>query len=79
MTTIVRVLGPFEAAETLVAALQAHCDHCRGALRSSAHRYWRMRFCSAVCMKAYQQRLSTHTQQKIFEIESYPSLWKAAS
>ena len=34
---------------------------------------------SAVCMKAYQQRLSAHTQQKIFEIERYPSSWKAAN
>jgi hypothetical protein len=39
------------------------CDHCRGKLRSPVHRYWRMRFCSAACMNAYQQRLSPDTQQ----------------
>lgn len=55
------------------------CDHYRGKLRFSVHRYWRMRFCSAACMNAYQQRLSTQTLQKIYEIDGYRSSWKAAS
>ena len=44
----------------------------------SVHRYWRMRFCSAACMNAYQQRLSPDTQQKIYEIDGYRPLRKAA-
>jgi hypothetical protein len=55
------------------------CDQCRGKLRFSVHRYWRMTFCSAACLKAYRQRLSTHTQQKIYEIDGDRSSWKAAS
>ncbi len=54
------------------------CDHCRGQLKSYVHHYWRMRFCSAACMNAYQQRLSTQTQRKIYEIDGRASL-KAAS
>ena len=54
------------------------CAHCRGKLRFGAHRYWHMRFCSAVCVNAYRQRLSPHTRQKIYEIDS-SDRWKAAS
>jgi hypothetical protein len=75
MTTVVRLRGLFGA----VNGGSLGCDHCRGRLKSSVHRYWRMRFCSAACMNAYQQRLSTHTQQKIYEIDGYRSSWKAAS
>jgi hypothetical protein len=30
-------------------------------------------------MNAYQQRLATHTQQKIHKIDRYRPSWKAAS
>jgi hypothetical protein len=33
------------------------CDHCCGSLGLIIHRYWRMRFCSANCLQAYQHRL----------------------
>jgi hypothetical protein len=45
-----------------------HCDHCRRPLGLMAHRYWRMRFCSAVCVQAYQHRLGDDTKQKIAQI-----------
>jgi len=71
MTTIVHLRGLLGAAENINAASSSLCcDHCRRKLRFREHRYWRMRFCSAACMNAYQQRLSTHTQQKISEIDS---------
>jgi hypothetical protein len=41
------------------------CDHCRGNLGLIIHRYWRMRFCSAACRQAYQQRLHGETKAKI--------------
>jgi hypothetical protein len=41
------------------------CDHCRGRLGLIVHRYWRMRFCSAACAQAYQQRLHGETRAKI--------------
>jgi hypothetical protein len=52
-----------------VVSISPCCDHCRGKLRFGVHRYWHMRFCSAACMNAYQQRLSPDTQQKIYEID----------
>jgi hypothetical protein len=80
MKTIVAVRGFFSAAEKInEASSSLCCDHCRGKLKFGVHRYWRMRFCSAACMHAYQQRLSTHTHQKISEIDGYRPLWKAAS
>jgi hypothetical protein len=81
MTTIVRLRGLFGAAEEVNgdSSNSLCCDHCRGKLRFCVHRYWRMRFCSAACMNAYQQRLSPRTQQKIYEIDGYRPSWKAAS
>jgi hypothetical protein len=48
------------------------CDHCRGALGLMIHRYWRMRFCSADCAQAYQQRLQGKTKAKI-RLLNHPS------
>jgi hypothetical protein len=82
MTTIVRLRGLFGAAEKVngdSSSLSLCCDHCRGKLRFGVHRYWRMRFCSAACMNAFQKRLSQDTQQKIYEIDRYRPSWKAAS
>ena len=81
MTTIVRLRGLFGAAEKVNGASSSSvcCDHCRGKLRFRVHRYWRMRFCSAACLNAYQKRLSPDTQQKIYEIDRYRPSWKAAS
>ncbi len=77
MTTVVRPRGLFGVVIGGSSRLLS-CDHCRGKLKSSVHHYWRMRFCSAACMSAYQQRLSTQTQRKIYEIDGRAS-WKAAS
>ena len=41
------------------------CDHCRNALGSAALHYWRMRFCSSDCVRAYQLRLDGSTKVKI--------------
>jgi hypothetical protein len=81
MTTIVCLRGLFGAAEkaNVVASSSLCCDHCHEKLRFPVHRYWRMRFCSAACMNAYQKRLSPDTQQKIYEIDPYRPSWKAAS
>jgi hypothetical protein len=46
-----------------------HCDYCRGELRFGAQRYWRMRFCSNACKKAYQQRLDESTREKIGRLD----------
>ena len=43
----------------------ARCDHCRAEVGPGAHRYWRMQFCSAACMTAYQDRLGAETRLKI--------------
>jgi hypothetical protein len=45
------------------------CDHCRGSLGLIIHRYWRMRFCSAACKDAYQQRLNDVTKAKIRRLD----------
>ena len=37
--------------------MRIRCDHCCGSLGLIIHRYWRMRFCSANCLQAYQYRL----------------------
>jgi hypothetical protein len=79
MTTVVRLRGIFGAAEKDSSSTSLYCDHCRERLSFCVHRYWRMRFCSAACMNAYQQRLSTHTQKKIYEIDGYHPSWKTAS
>lgn len=41
------------------------CDYCRGKFGLIVHRYWRMRFCSAACAQAYEQRLHDETRAKI--------------
>jgi hypothetical protein len=41
------------------------CDYCRGKFGLIVHRYWHMRFCSAACTQAYQQRLHDETKAKI--------------
>jgi hypothetical protein len=81
MKAIVGLRGLLGAAEKVndVASSSLCCDHCRGKLRVHVHRYRHMRFCSAACMNAYQQRLSADTQQKIYEINDYRPSWKAAT
>jgi hypothetical protein len=73
MKAIMRVRGLLGAAKKIneIASSSLCCDHCREKLRFHVHRYWHMRFCSAACMNAYQQRLSADTQQKIYEINDY--------
>jgi uncharacterized protein YbaR (Trm112 family) len=78
MKNIVAVRGLFDAAGK-DALSSLCCDYCRGKLSFNSHRYWRMRFCSAACTKAYQQRLFPHTRQKIHEIDRYLPSWKEAS
>jgi hypothetical protein len=46
------------------------CDHCREAFGIRVHCYWRMHFCSSMCMTAYQQRLAPETKVKISELEA---------
>jgi hypothetical protein len=41
------------------------CDHGRQSFGLILHRYFRMRFCSADCLKAYQGRLDERTMMKI--------------
>jgi hypothetical protein len=48
--------------------MTVRCDHCRRPLGLMVHRYWRMRFCSAACMQAYERRLHHDTKQKIARI-----------
>jgi hypothetical protein len=45
--------------------MKLRCDHCRRPLGLMVRRYWHMRFCSAGCMQAYQQRLQDGTKDKI--------------
>jgi hypothetical protein len=44
------------------------CDHCRRPLGLIVRRYWHMRFCSAACVQAYQQRLQDDTREKIAKL-----------
>jgi hypothetical protein len=37
------------------------CDYCRNPFGLILHRYYRMRFCSADCLQAYQRRLDDWT------------------
>ena len=48
------------------------CDYCRGKFGLIVHRYWRMRFCSAVCAQAYEQRLHDETKAKIRDLADTP-------
>jgi hypothetical protein len=41
------------------------CDHCRQSFGLILHRYFRMRFCTADCLDAYQRRLDELTMVKI--------------
>jgi hypothetical protein len=45
------------------------CDHCRKSFGLILHRYFRMRFCSADCLSAYQRRLDGLTMIKIRTLE----------
>jgi hypothetical protein len=45
------------------------CDHCRKSFGLILHRYFRMRFCSADCLSAYQRRLDGLTVTKIESLE----------
>lgn len=45
------------------------CDYCRGRFGLIVHRYWYMRFCSAACARAYQERLHEETKAKIQRLE----------
>jgi hypothetical protein len=45
------------------------CDQCRKSFGLILHRYFRMRFCSADCLSAYQRRLADLTLIKIRSLE----------
>jgi hypothetical protein len=45
------------------------CDHCRKSFGLILHRYFRMRFCSADCLSAYQDRLNELTIVKIRRLD----------
>jgi hypothetical protein len=55
--------------EVLVSVSTLRCDHCRREIRVRVHRYWRMCFCSSVCMTAYEQRLAEETKMKIRRLD----------
>ena len=59
--------------------LSLSCDHCRVQLRRNEHRYWHMRFCSAACVSAYQQRLSPETHEKVLALDISGPFLKTAS
>ena len=46
------------------------CDHCRKSFGLILHRYFRMRFCSADCLSAYQRRLDDLTMIKFRALNS---------
>jgi hypothetical protein len=51
-------------------AMTIKCDYCRGSLGPNVRRYWRMRFCSAECVAAYQPRLDKGTAKKIYCLDT---------
>lgn len=55
------------------------CDHCRQPLGLVVRRYWRMRFCSAGCVQAYQRRLQDGTKDKIAKLRQIDGNPHAAS
>jgi hypothetical protein len=66
--------GDGNSLELVVQPLQSstesiRCDHCRKPLGLMVHRYWRMRFCSAACLRAYQSRLNELTMIKIAHLD----------
>jgi hypothetical protein len=46
------------------------CDYCQRSFGLILHRYFRMRFCTAGCLRAYQQRLDalTTTEARRFDL-----------
>ena len=50
-------------------ASRMRCDHCRKSFGLILHRYFRMRFCSADCLSAYQDRLNELTIVKIRRLD----------
>jgi hypothetical protein len=46
------------------------CDHCRKSFGLILYRYFRMRFCSADCLDAYQRRLDELTMIKIQHLDT---------
>lgn len=52
--------------------MTVRCDYCRGKFGLIVHRYWRMRFCSAPCAHAYQERLHGETKAKISVLNAGP-------
>ena len=55
------------------------CDHCRKPFGRVVRRYFRMRFCSPDCLKAYQQRLDKLTRVKMKRLNLSPALSDGAS
>ena len=49
--------------------VSSRCDHCRKPFGLVVHRYFRMRFCSLGCLKAYQERLDKLTRIKIEHLD----------
>ena len=47
----------------------ARCDFCRKSFGLILRRYYRMRFCSADCLKAYQGRLDDLTMTRIHRVD----------
>ena len=45
------------------------CDRCRKSFGLILHRYFRMRFCSADCLEAYQRCLDELTMMKIQRVD----------
>ena len=49
--------------------MKIKCDHCRKQIGLTVQRYWRMRFCSADCIRGYQDRLDEITLGKVLRLE----------
>jgi hypothetical protein len=62
-----------------VSSASLRCDHCRADLGFRVQYYWRMRFCSANCVGAYQKRLSAAAQEKIAKLDVDHTSLKIAS
>jgi hypothetical protein len=41
------------------------CDTCQDFIGMTAHRFWRMKFCSRICKCVYKHRLAEDTRDKI--------------
>ena len=55
--------------ERLANSPPIRCDHRRKPFGLIVHRYWRMRFCSGDCLKAYQGRLDKLTMIRIERLD----------